>query len=111
MVGFLGCKRTLPAHVQPLIHQHPLVLLSRASLDLVIPQPGLIPGVALTQVQHLALGLVKLHEIPMGPLLELVQVPLDVILSFRCVNNTTQLDVICKLAEGAFVYVINEDIE
>ncbi|KAF4799332.1 hypothetical protein TURU_055885 [Turdus rufiventris] len=29
------------------------------------------------QVQHLALGLVKLHQIPMGPFLELVQVPLD----------------------------------
>ena len=37
----------------------------------------------------------------MGPLLKLVQVHLDGILSFRCVNCTTQLGVICKLAEGA----------
>jgi len=37
----------------------------------------------------------------MGPLLKLVQVPLDGIPSFWCVNCTTQLGVICKLAEGA----------
>ncbi|KAJ7414787.1 hypothetical protein BTVI_40212 [Pitangus sulphuratus] len=50
----------------------------------------------------------------MGPFHELVQVPLDGILSLRCVNHTTQLGVICKLAEGAlnpFVYVIDEDIK
>jgi len=37
----------------------------------------------------------------MGPLIELVQVPLDGILSLRCVDCTTQLGVICTLAEGA----------
>ena len=49
----------------------------------------------------------------MGPLLELVQVPLDGILSLRHVNCTTQLGVVCSLAEGALnptVYVIDEDI-
>ena len=53
----------------------------------------------------------------MGSLLELVQVILDMldgIPSLRCVNRTTQLGVICKLAEGALdptVYVIDEDIK
>ncbi|KAK4822266.1 hypothetical protein QYF61_012105 [Mycteria americana] len=47
------------------------------------PKPVLIPGVALTHVQDLALGLVEPHEVHMGPLLELVQVPLDGILSLR----------------------------
>ncbi|KAK4818642.1 hypothetical protein QYF61_016613 [Mycteria americana] len=65
------------------------------------PRPVLIPGVALTQVQDPALGLVEPHEVHMSPLLELVQVPLDGILSLRRVNGTTQLGVICKLAEGA----------
>lgn len=41
-----------------------------------IPQSGLIRGIALTQVQHFAFDLVKPHEIFMGPLLELIQVPL-----------------------------------
>lgn len=40
----------------------------------------------LSQVQHLAVSIVKLRETPMGPFLELVQVPLDGIPSFRCVT-------------------------
>jgi len=52
-------------------------------------------------VQDFALGLVEPHEVHTGPLLQLVQVPLDGILSFRCVICTTPLGVICKLAEGA----------
>ncbi|KAK4831400.1 hypothetical protein QYF61_017531 [Mycteria americana] len=114
MVGLLGYEHTLLAHVQLFIHQYPQVLLCRAALDHIIPQPVLILGVALTQVQDLALGLVEAHEVHMGPLLKLVQVPVDGIPSLRCVNSTTQLGVICKLAEGALdptVYVIDEDVK
>ncbi|KAJ7410729.1 hypothetical protein WISP_106518 [Willisornis vidua] len=39
-------------------------------------------GIALSRVQHLELDL-KPHEVPMGPLAELFQIPLDGILSFR----------------------------
>ena len=44
----------------------------------------------------------------MGPLLQPVQVPLDGFPSFQCIDCTTQLGVICKLAEGALdaIYVI-----
>ncbi|CAN0123198.1 unnamed protein product, partial [Bubo scandiacus] len=113
-VGFLDCKCTLAAHVQFFIHQYPQVLLHRAALSPFIPQPILIPGVALTHVQDFALGLVEPHEVHRGPPLELVQVPLDDIPSLRHVNSTTQLGVIFKLVEGALnptVYVIDEDIE
>ncbi|KAK4815543.1 hypothetical protein QYF61_003235 [Mycteria americana] len=114
MVGFLGCKRTLLAHVQLFTHQYPQVLLCRAALNPFIPQPVLILGVAPTQVQDLALGLVEPPEVHMDPLLELVQVPLDGIPSLRSVNHTTHLGVICKLAKDALdptVYVIDEDIK
>jgi len=97
IVGLLASKHTLPAHVQLLNHQYPLLLLSRVALNPLIPQPVLIAGVALTQVQDLALDLVEPHEVHMGPLLKLVQVPLDGILSFRHVNCITQLGVICIL--------------
>ncbi|KAK4830182.1 hypothetical protein QYF61_008973 [Mycteria americana] len=113
-VGFLGCECTLLAHVQLFIHQYPQVLLHRAALNPFISQPVLIPGVALTQVQDPALGLVEPHEVPIGPLLQLVQVPLDGIPSLRGVNHTTQLGVICKLAEGALnptVHVIDEGVK
>ena len=100
-VGLLGCECTLPSHVQLLIHQCPQVRLSRAALNRFNPQPLLIPGVAPTQLQDLALGLVEPHGVHTGSLLELVQVPLDSILSLRCVYRTAQLGVICKRAEGA----------
>jgi len=101
MVGLLGCEHTLVAHVQLFIHQYHQVLPGRAAFKHFIPQPVLILGIAPTQVQDLASGLVAPQEIHTGPLLKLVQVPLDGIPSFWCVNCTTQLAVICKLAEGA----------
>jgi len=101
MVGLLGCQRTLVAHVKLLIHQYPQVLLGRAALNPCIPQPILTAGVAPSQMKDLALGLAEPHEVHTGPLLELVQVPLGGIPPFLCVNYTTQLGVICKLADGA----------
>ncbi|KAK4831893.1 LOW QUALITY PROTEIN: hypothetical protein QYF61_020040 [Mycteria americana] len=111
-VGLLGCERTLPAHVQLFIHQYPQVHFRRAALDHIIPQPVLKLRIAPTQDP--ALVLVETHEVHTGPLLQLVQVPLDGILSFWCVNCTTQLGVIYKLAEGSLglsVNVIDENIE
>ena len=86
MVGLLGCERTLPHHIQLFIHQYPQVLLGRAALNPFILQPVLILGVASTQLQDFALGLVEPHEVHMGPLLELVHVPLNDIPSLRRVN-------------------------
>ncbi|GAB0205392.1 cAMP-dependent protein kinase inhibitor alpha [Grus japonensis] len=86
----------------------------RAALNPLNSQPVLILGIALTQVQDLALGLVELPDVHMVPLLKLIQVPPDGILSLRHVNCTTQLGGVCKLAEGALnptVYVIDEDIK
>lgn len=69
-------------------------------------------GIALSEVQHLAPGLIQLHEILMGPY-QVCSGPLDAILSFCCVTCTVQLHNICRLAEGALVlivYVISKDI-
>ncbi|KAK4826723.1 LOW QUALITY PROTEIN: hypothetical protein QYF61_010976 [Mycteria americana] len=110
--GLLGCERTLLGHVQLFIHQYPKVLLRRAALDHIIPQPVLKPRIAPTQDP--ALGLAEPHEVHPGPLLQLVQVALDDIPSFWRVSCTTQLGVICKLAEGALnitVNVIDENIQ
>ncbi|KAK4827038.1 hypothetical protein QYF61_013222 [Mycteria americana] len=99
--------------LDPLQQVHVFPVLRIPGLDAVL-QPVLIPGVAPTHVQDLALGLVEPHEVHMGPLLEFAQVPLDGIPSLRCVNCTTQLGVVHKLAEGALdptVYVIDEDIK
>jgi len=42
MVCFLGCERTLPAHVELLIHQYPQVLLLSAALKPLSVQPVLV---------------------------------------------------------------------
>ncbi|KAJ7404112.1 testosterone 17-beta-dehydrogenase 3-like [Willisornis vidua] len=49
----------------------------------------------------------------MGPVLKLVQVPLDGIASLRQINRITQLGVISKVAESALsssIYDVNQDI-
>ncbi|PKU48884.1 testosterone 17-beta-dehydrogenase 3 [Limosa lapponica baueri] len=53
-------------------------------------------------------------KLPITSLKLTEEVPLEGITSLRHVNVTTQLGVICKLAEGVLdptVYVIDEDIE
>ena len=57
-VYFLGCMSTLLAHVELLLHQYPQVLLLRAALQPLSAQPVLVFGVALTNVQDPAFGLV-----------------------------------------------------
>ena len=64
----------------------------------------------MTQVQDLVLGFAEPHEVYLGPLLQPVQVSLDVIPSFMCVDQTTQLGIICKLDEGALNPTINVKI-
>ena len=49
----------------------------------------------------LALGLVELHEVRLRAPLQPVQVPLNYTASLQCVNHTTQLGVVSKLAEEA----------
>lgn len=53
-----------------------------------------MPGLAPTHVQDLALGLVAPHEVHVGPLLLLVQVPLDGLPSRRRASRTAQLGVV-----------------
>ncbi|PKU42541.1 hypothetical protein llap_7164 [Limosa lapponica baueri] len=122
--GLLGCiKRSvasrsreaaLLARVELPIHQHPQVLFLRAALNPFSPQPLFVPGFAVTQVQDLALGLVELHKVRMGPHLKPVQAPLDGMPSLQRVDQATQLGVIGKLAEGALspaVRVSDRDFE
>ncbi|PKU42315.1 rna-directed dna polymerase from mobile element jockey-like [Limosa lapponica baueri] len=113
-VVWLGCQHTMLAHVELLVHRHPQVLLLRAALNPFCTQPVFVSGIAMSQVQDLALGLVELHEVHMGSLLKPVQVPLDGIPFFQRVDHATQLDIVSKLAEGALnptVNVANKDVK
>ncbi|TRZ12141.1 hypothetical protein HGM15179_014964 [Zosterops borbonicus] len=59
--------------------------------NLFIPQPVLVLGIAPTQMQHLAPGLAKHHEIFMGILFKLVQVSVDGIPSFSVSTTSFSL--------------------
>ena len=92
----------------------PKALLYRAALNVFFSQSVHISGIASTQVQYLALDLVELHSILLGPLLKLVHVPLNGILLFYCTSCRPQLGVINKLSEGILsltVYVVDKDFE
>ncbi|KAK4828356.1 hypothetical protein QYF61_026017 [Mycteria americana] len=84
-IGFLGRLGTLLAHIQAAVNKH----------------PQRCHGVAVAQVQDLALGLVESHTIDLGPSIQPVQVPLQSLPTLQQINTPTQLGVICKLAESA----------
>ncbi|KAK4828566.1 hypothetical protein QYF61_027656 [Mycteria americana] len=96
------------------INQHPQVLLYQAAFQPLFPKPVALHGVAVAQVQDLALGLVKPHTIHPSPSIQPVQVPLQSLPTLQQINTPTQLGVICKLTEGAldpFVQIIDKNIK
>lgn len=98
----------------PVFHPcEPPVLLIRATVNEFLSQSVLVSGISLTQMQDIALLLVQLYEVHVGPLLKLFQIPLDGIPFFCCANSIIQLGAICKLAEGPLIplCVADEDIE
>ncbi|KAK4830412.1 LOW QUALITY PROTEIN: hypothetical protein QYF61_010943, partial [Mycteria americana] len=72
-IGFLGHLGTLLAHIQAAVDQHPQVLFCLAAFQPLFPKPGALHGVAVAQVQDLALGLVKPHTFDLSPLIQPVQ--------------------------------------
>ncbi|KAK4817402.1 hypothetical protein QYF61_013272 [Mycteria americana] len=113
-IGFLGHLGTLLAHTQPAVNQHPQVLLCLAAFQPLFPKPVVLHGVAVAQVQDLALGLVEPHTIHPSPSIQPVQVPLQSLPPLKQINTPTQLDVVCKLTEGAldpFIQIMDKDIK
>jgi len=94
MVGLLGCEHIFLAHVQFLAHQYPHFLLGRAAVNPFILQPVLMLRVAPARVQDLALGLVELCEVHVGPLLKPFRVPLGCVHSLKSISCTSQPGVI-----------------
>ncbi|KAK4821042.1 hypothetical protein QYF61_012222 [Mycteria americana] len=112
-IGFLGHLGTLLAHIQAAVNKHPQVLLCQAAFQPLFPKPVVLHGVAVAQVQDLALGLVEPHTIGPSPSTQPVQVPLQSLPTLQQINTPTQLGVICKLTEGAldpFVQIIDKDV-
>ncbi|KAK4818284.1 hypothetical protein QYF61_010426 [Mycteria americana] len=113
-IGLLGRLGTLLAHIQAAVNQHPQVLLCQAAFQPLFPKPVALHGVAVAQVQDLALGLVKPHTIHPSPSIQPVQVPLQSLPTLQQINIPTQLGVVCKLTESAldpFIQIIDKDVK
>ncbi|KAK4819628.1 hypothetical protein QYF61_008848 [Mycteria americana] len=113
-IGFLGHLGTLLAHIQLAVNQHPQVLFRWAASQPLFPKPVALHGVAVTQVQDLALGLVEPRTIDLGPSIQPVQVPLQSLPPLQQINTPTQLGVTCKLTEDALdplVQIIDKDVK
>ncbi|KAK4831026.1 hypothetical protein QYF61_014914 [Mycteria americana] len=109
-IGLLGHLGTLLAHIQPAVHQHSQVLFRWAAFQPLSPKPVALHGVVVTQVQDLALGLVKPHTTGLGPSIQ----PVQSLPTLKQINTPAQLGVICKLAEGALdplIQIIDKDIK
>ncbi|KAK4815578.1 hypothetical protein QYF61_004095, partial [Mycteria americana] len=113
-IGFLGHLGTLLAHIQAAVDQNSQVLPCWAALQPVFPKPVALHGVAVAQLQDLALGLVEPHTIDLGPPIQPVQVPLQSLPTLKQINTPAQHGVVCKLTEGAldpFFQNIDKDIK
>ncbi|KAK4818444.1 hypothetical protein QYF61_013131 [Mycteria americana] len=113
-IGFLGRLGTLLAHIQEAVNQHPQVLFCQAAFQPLFPKPVALHGVAVAQVQDLALGLVKPHTIDLSPSIQPVQVSLQSLPTLQQINTPTQLGVVCKLTESTldpFIQIIDKDIK
>ncbi|KAK4825179.1 hypothetical protein QYF61_024659 [Mycteria americana] len=113
-IGFLGRLGTLLAHIQAAVNKHAQVLLCQAAFQPLFHKPVALHGVAVAQVQDLALGLVEPHTIDLGPSIQSVQVPLQSLPTLQQINTPTQLGVVCKLTESTldpFVQIIDKDVK
>lgn len=86
MVGSLGCKHILLAHVELLINQRLQVLPLWAALNPLTMQPVFVLEITPPQVQDL--GLVEFHEVHKGPPLQPIKVYQDGISSLQHVDCT-----------------------
>lgn len=64
-----------------------------AALNELFSRSVLMSGIVPEKVQHFAFGIVQPHLVHVGPRLKLVQVLLDGILSFCCINCLAEVEV------------------
>jgi len=71
-------------------------------------------GVVVTQVQDAGFGLIELCTAGLSPLIQFVQISLQILPTLKQIDTPTHLTVICKLTEGALnpiIQTIDKDIK
>lgn len=75
------------------------VLHCQSAFQLGGPQHAFMPRAVLHQVRDFVLSLAKLHEVPIKPFLQPVQVRVDGNMTLWCTNNLFHFCIISQLAE------------
>ncbi|TRZ07980.1 hypothetical protein HGM15179_019125 [Zosterops borbonicus] len=110
-IGPLGHQGTLLAHVQSAADQYPQVPFFLGTVQPHHPQLIMLQGVIVAKMQHLALGLIKLHLIGLCPSIQPFQVSLQSPPTFQQIDTCSQLSVVCKFTNERFnslIHVINQ---
>lgn len=87
---------------------------SPGSFQLLSPQPGALPGVEVTPVRYLALGLAEPHAVGLSPWLQPAQTSPRSLPTLQQIYTSTQLGVACELTEGALdplMQVTDKDVK
>jgi len=74
----------------------------------------LVPGVVRPQKQDFVLPHVKLHEVPVSPFLQDVEIPWDDSMTLSLISHSSHVCAICILAEGTLcliIQIINGDVK
>ena len=92
------------------------LLSSRLVLVLTPPmsQCVMVCGAIPPCMQDLAFPLVELHNVPVSPFLQHVEVPLNWSTTIWCISRSSQFCTICKLSDGALyptIHVMNEEVK
>ena len=110
----LAFSATPLTHIQLNIIQFLQIFSLHVSCQPLCPKCVVMDGVVLTKVKDLAFCLAEVHTIGLSPAIQPVQIPLQGLPTPRQMDTFSQLDVICKLTEGALnalIQIINKDIE
>lgn len=103
-------KGTLLAHSQLGVHRDPQVPLHKATFQSFVSQCVLVLGVTSLQMQDVAFPVDELRVIPLSPVLQPVQLPLNSSRTTWCTLYSFRFCVICKLADS-IVQILNDEVK
>ncbi|RMC13338.1 hypothetical protein DUI87_10873 [Hirundo rustica rustica] len=97
------------------VDQHSQLLFHQAALQALCPQPVVLLGIVVTQIQEPeGLHPIESHTIGSSPWIQPVQIPLQSLPALQQIYTPTQVSVICKLTAGALnpiIQIIDKDIK
>ncbi|KAK4829606.1 hypothetical protein QYF61_005706, partial [Mycteria americana] len=105
-IGFLGHLRTLLAHIQAAVNQHPQVLFHQVAFQPLFPRPVAFHGVVVAQVQDPTLSLVESHTIGLGPSTQPIRIPLST-LPHELVSSANLLRVHSIPSSRSLIKILN----